>query len=156
MVKAAMKNTIHVREMLSTDIEPISSAFLQQGWDKPVSLYIQYFDEQRAGTRSVLIATDADTFAGYITIVWQSTYPPFLAQGIPEIVDFNVFLKYQRQGIGNTLLETAEQTVAQRSSMVGIGIGLTADYGAAQILYVKRGYIPDGLGLFQHLSLIHI
>ncbi|MCE7986396.1 MAG: hypothetical protein DYG89_34930 [Caldilinea sp. CFX5] len=28
--------------------------------------------------------------------------------------------------------------------------GLTGDYGAAQILYSQRGYVPDGRGLFQH------
>lgn len=28
-----------------------------------------------------------------------------------------------------------------------IGAGLTADYGDAQNLYVKRGYRPDGLGV---------
>jgi hypothetical protein len=26
---------------------------------------------------------------------------------------------------------------------------LHADYGAAQILYVRRGYIPDGRGVWQ-------
>ncbi len=35
--------------------------------------------------------------------------------------------------------------------MVGIGVGLYAGedggYGAAQRLYVKRGYIPDGKGV---------
>jgi len=27
---------------------------------------------------------------------------------------------------------------------------LTADYGGAQRLYIKRGYVPDGLGISQH------
>jgi len=27
---------------------------------------------------------------------------------------------------------------------------MTADYGAAQRLYVKRGYLPDGRGLVAH------
>ncbi len=33
--------------------------------------------------------------------------------------------------------------------IAGIGVGLIADYGAAQILYVKRGYLPDGNGISQ-------
>ena len=37
----------------------------------------------------------------------------------------------------------------ERSAVAGIGVGLTADYGAAQVLYVKRGYIPDGRGMIQ-------
>jgi hypothetical protein len=31
--------------------------------------------------------------------------------------------------------------------VVGIGVGLYADYGAAQVLYVRRGYVPDGQGV---------
>jgi hypothetical protein len=30
---------------------------------------------------------------------------------------------------------------------VGLGVGLYTDYGAAQRLYVRRGYVPDGRGL---------
>lgn len=37
---------------------------------------------------------------------------------------------------------------ATKSAAIGIGVGLYAGedggYGAAQRLYVKRGYIPDG------------
>ncbi|GGO01215.1 hypothetical protein GCM10010969_23270 [Saccharibacillus kuerlensis] len=36
----------------------------------------------------------------------------------------------------------------ERSSVVGIGVGLFADYGAAQVLYARRGYIPDGKGVY--------
>ena len=32
-------------------------------------------------------------------------------------------------------------------SGAGIAFGLYADYGAAQRLYIKRGYVPDGRGL---------
>ena len=34
-----------------------------------------------------------------------------------------------------------------RGPVAGIGVGMTADYGAAQRLYIKRGYVPDGRGL---------
>ena len=44
-------------------------------------------------------------------------------------------------------MDEAEQMVASRSSLVGLGVGMTADYGAAQRLYVLRGYVPDGKGL---------
>ena len=30
--------------------------------------------------------------------------------------------------------------------IVGIGVGLYPDYGSAQRLYIKRGYLPDGHG----------
>jgi len=71
----------------------------------------------------------------------------FREAGIPEIADFNVLIKYQRKGIGTRLMDEAERRIAQRSSIAGIGVGLTSDYGAAQVLYVKRGYVPDGHGI---------
>ena len=30
---------------------------------------------------------------------------------------------------------------------VGLGVGLTADYGSAQRLYIQLGYMPDGYGV---------
>jgi len=82
-----------------------------------------------------------------VTILWQPHYPPFRDGGIPDIQDFNVLPPFRRQGIGTALLDRAEQIVAERSPVVGIGVGLYADYGAAQCLYARRGYIPDGRGL---------
>lgn len=38
--------------------------------------------------------------------------------------------------------------------MVGIGVGLYADYGAAQRLYTSLGYAPDGRGVTYHGSLV--
>lgn len=40
-----------------------------------------------------------------------------------------------------------EALVAERSPVVGIGVGPHADYGAAQRVYVRRGYLPDGRGV---------
>lgn len=87
-------------------------------------------------------------FAGYVTICWRSHYPPFREQNIPEIMDFNALPRFRCQGIGSRLMDAAEQRVATMGSVVGIGVGMTADYGAAQRMYVKRGYVPDGRGLF--------
>ena len=54
--------------------------------------------------------------------------------------------------VGSALLDEAERLIAERSALVGIGFGLYADYGAAQRLYVKRGYVPDGLGVHYRLK----
>ena len=54
---------------------------------------------------------------------------------------------YRRKGVASHLLDRAEAEVAQRSGVVGIGVGLHPGYNAAQRLYVKRGYIPDGRGI---------
>jgi len=139
--------SVSIRLLESSDIQPIAEAFARLGWHKPASQYEKYLSEQDAGERVVLVALADDVFAGYVTICWRSYYPPFRVVGIPEIVDFNVLPDYRRQGIGTLLMDEAERRIAEVSSVVGIGVGMTADYGSAQRMYVKRGYIPDGRGL---------
>ena len=145
---------LEIRPLAAIDPPIISQAFRLQGWQKPVSQYEQYLHEQQAGTRDVLVAQVEGAFAGYLTIVWESNYPPFKQENIPEIVDFNVLEKFQRQGVGTALMDGAEAKVFERSAIgeakVGIGVGLMHDYGKAQILYAKRGYVPDGRGIFAH------
>lgn len=138
---------IKIRLLQEEDIEPIATAFQNIGWNKPPSQYQRYLLEQQAGSRIVLVAFDDDRFAGYLTVVWRSDYQPFRAENIPEIQDFNVLPQVRRMGIGTQLMEKAEETIAQCTSVAGIGVGMTADYGAAQRLYVSRGYKPDGRGL---------
>jgi len=45
-------------------------------------------------------------------------------------------------------VDEAEKRVFERLPVVGIGVGMYAGYGAAQRMYILRGYVPDGLGLF--------
>jgi GNAT superfamily N-acetyltransferase len=139
-----------IREMAGDDLEGVVAAFAAQGWDKPQAQYQRYLDESRQGLRTVLLAECEEQFGGYLTIVWNSSYPPFCAAGIPEIVDFNVLIKYQRRGIGSALMDEAERRIRTRSTAAGIGFGMTADYGAAQVLYIRRGYVPDGNGMVQN------
>lgn len=99
----------------------------------------------------VWVAYVQDEFAGYVTLKWRSSYPFFKEQNIPEIMDLNVLPSFKKMGIGSMLLDIAEKEAATKSEVVGIGVGLYAGadggYGAAQKLYVKRGYIPDGQGV---------
>jgi GNAT superfamily N-acetyltransferase len=144
-----------IRPLEASDVQPIAAAFAAIGWDKPASKYERYLAEQRRGERVVLVALVAGSvgerdgrFAGYLTVVWRSGYPPFREAGIPEIVDFNVLPHLRRRGIGSRLMDEAEHVIAERSPEAGIGVGMDPDYGPAQRLYVKRGYVPDGRGLY--------
>ncbi len=141
-----MKNLI-LRKIELTDCQVISDAFATQGWNKPVEQYERYFQYQESGERDIIIAEYEGNFVGYLTIKWTSDYLPFQQKSIPEIVDFNVLKKYQRQGIGTQLMDEAERRITVVSNYAGIGFGVYQDYGAAQVLYIKRGYIPDGNGL---------
>lgn len=158
---------VHLRPMTSADADPVSAAFAAIGWDKPASQYTRYVQEAEAGDRVVQLAevddsdrdegqaracgvpgrSDGGRFAGYCTLVWDSDYGPFHEAGIPEIVDLNVLPSFRRLGIASALMDALEQQAAARSDLVGIGVGLLPDYGAAQRLYVGRGYMPDGRGI---------
>ena len=143
-----MSERIAIREMVESDCPVIANAFAAQGWNKPISQYLRYWQEHIAGKRNVLLAEYDGQFAGYVTIVWESDYPPFRQASIPEIVDFNVLIKYRRAKIGTTLMDAAEERITPRSPVAGLGVCVHADYGAAQSLYIKRGYVPDGRGVF--------
>jgi GNAT superfamily N-acetyltransferase len=136
-----------IRLLESDDIPQIAKAFQQLGWDKPALQYERYLMEQELEIRDVYIAFIEARFVGYLTICWTSSYEPFRREKIPEIVDFNVLPKFRRQGIGTQLMDKAESEIAKVSLIAGIGVGMTPDYGAAQKLYVLRGYVPDGRGL---------
>jgi ribosomal protein S18 acetylase RimI-like enzyme len=136
-----------IRPLERRDIPEIAEAFRELGWNKPASQYERYLGQQELGVRDVYVAFVAGEFAGYLTICWESSYEPFLVHSIPEIVDFNVLPKFRRMGVGTRLMDKAEREIAKVSSVAGIGVGMTTDYGAAQRLYILRGYIPDGRGL---------
>ena len=144
-----MTGKVKIRLLLEKDGDKIVGAFEQQGWNQKLSLYEKYFEEQAQGIRDVLVAEYDGDFAGYLTIVWKSHYPPFGEKGIPEIVDFNVLESCQKRGVGTKLLNAAEQSISSRADHAGIGVGLFSDYGNAQKLYVKNGYIPDGRGIYK-------
>jgi ribosomal protein S18 acetylase RimI-like enzyme len=145
-----MKENLELREIRKTDCQKISLAFQKQGWHKPISQYKMYVELQENGDRDVIVALLNQEFAGYLTIKWESEYTPFRIKNIPEIADFNVLKKYQRLGIGTSLMDEAEKRIRRVSEYAGIGFGIYKDYGAAQILYINRGYIPDGNGLVRH------
>lgn len=117
------------------------------GWNKPEGQYRRYLQEQQAGTRTCFVAIVDGRFAGYVTLNWRPAYAGFAARNIPEIQDLNVLAMFRKKHIATRLLDRAEAEAAQHSAVVGIGVGLHPGYNAAQQLYVKRGYIPDGRGI---------
>ncbi|HEY2847063.1 MAG TPA: GNAT family N-acetyltransferase [Pyrinomonadaceae bacterium] len=147
MIENLKSDGIVIRDLLKGDCEMIADAFSRQGWDKPASKFRQYLAESKSGARRTLIAELRGAFAGYLNIVWNSEYPLFSEREIPEITDLNVLIDHRRHGIATALLGEAEGLIAKRSGIAGIRVGVDADYGPAQQLYVLRGYVPDGRGL---------
>ena len=142
-----LKMNCTIRNMIKSDIESLSHGFMNQGWPSREEILARYFLEQESGEREVLVAEIDGAVAGYITILPDAKQGPF-AGIAPELSDFNVFESFQNQGIGNLLMEEAENRVKLFSDKVTLGVGLHSGYGPAQRLYIKRGYIPDGSGVW--------
>ena len=142
-----MKTTCSIRKMQESDIKDLSRGFISQGWPGREEILARYFLEQESGEREVLVAEIDGAVAGYVTILPSAKHGPF-AEVYPELSDFNVFEPFRNQGVGNQLLEEAEKRVKLVSIKVSLGVGLHSGYGAAQRLYIKRGYIPDGTGVW--------
>ncbi|GAA1430380.1 GNAT family N-acetyltransferase [Microlunatus lacustris] len=136
---------VMTRTVRAEDVDPLASAFA--AWPKPRELFETYARRVAGGTLDMVVASVDSHLAGYLLIEPQSSYPPFAEAGIPEIADFNVLRSWQRAGIGTALMDEAERRVAKISDVVGLGVGLYSDYGTAQRMYVRRGYLPDGAGV---------
>lgn len=137
------------------DIDEIVSAFKAIGWNKSKDIYEAYLLEQSKTQRSVIVAKEDGKFCGYVTIKWKSDYSNFNQKNIPEIADLNVLPSYQKKGVGTQLIRACEKMASERGlTNIGIGVGMTADYGNAQRLYVQLGYVPDGKGIhYQYLPI---
>lgn len=142
-----METTCLIRKMQTSDVKELSQGFINQGWPSREEILARYFLEQECREREVLVAEVGGALAGYITILPCAKQGPF-AEIYPELSDFNVFEPFQNQGIGNLLMEEAEKRVKLISDKVTLGVGLHSGYGPAQRLYIKRGYIPDGSGVW--------
>ena len=138
---------MNIRLLKKKDIAVIVNSFKESGWQiKPSSTFEQYLDGGQQDKRICLVAFVGEKFAGYVTLKWYSDYKIFADDNIPEISDLNVLPSFRNKGIGSALIEKCEKYAAGRSNIVGIAVGLYPDYGSAQRLYIKCGYLPDGYG----------
>ena len=141
-------NDISVRTMQESDIDYFSDAFAKLGWSCRKDTLTLYFREQNASERDVLIAEYKGVAAGYITLIPNAKIGPFCGKNIPEIKDFIVLPSYRWRGIGSFLMDSIEAVAKSKCNQITLGVGLYTDYGSAQRMYVKRGYIPDGSGVW--------
>lgn len=141
-----------IRDMIPADAQIITDREIEQGWDQSIEKYNRRLCDQKAGIAVSLVAEHKSEVAGYLNVYPSSKWGAFGNQGLPELIDFGVLEKYRRRGIGNILMDVAEAIAAQYANKVYLGVGLHAGYGSAQRMYVKRGYVPDGTGVWYRNS----
>ena len=141
-------NELIIRDMEESDAQIFTDEEIAQGWHTDISKYLERLKDQFAGKCVSLTAVYRGLPAGYINIYLTSQGGAFSEKGLPEIVDFGVLEKYQRKGIGSKLMDVAEEISGKYADTVWLGVGLHSGYGSAQRMYAKRGYIPDGTGVW--------
>ncbi len=139
---------ITVRGMTETDAQVIYDTYLSYGWHPNLETYRTYFAEQ--GTRrTTFVAEYAGEVAGHVSLIYAPSGEecgPF--HGIPLISDLCVFFHVHNRGIASRLLDVLEAEAAKTSDTVCLAVGCHSGYGAAQRLYVGRGYNFDGSGVW--------
>ena len=142
-------NDIVVRDMIESDPEIITNEEHLQGWvDQEIDKYFKRLQDVANGKCTSLVAEYKGNVAGYINVYPNAMGGSFGGKGLPEIVDFGVLQKYRNHGIGTVLMQIAENIAGKYADTVYLGVGINKNYGAAQRLYAKRGFIPDGTGLW--------
>ena len=139
---------ILIRDMQQSDAQIITDEEIAQGWEADIGKYETRLQHQSEGKAISLVAEYNGNIAGYINVYPDSEWGAFANQGYPEIVDFGVLEKYRRNGIGNKLMDIAEQIASKYADIVYLGVGMHSGYGSAQRMYAKRGYVPDGSGVW--------
>lgn len=140
--------TIRIRSMIPEDARVFYETYLSYGWHPSLQTYEDYYREQENGSRRVFIAEYEGSVAGICTLILTPREGPFVGRGWPEIVDLCVFFHVHQKGIGSKLLDVAEQEAAGLTDHIFLAVGVHSGYGAAQRLYVSRGYNFDGSGVW--------
>lgn len=138
---------ITVRDMCDSDPKAFAEGERAQGWDADEQKLRRRLEERAEGKAVCLAADWCGEPAGYVSVYPNYEHGAFAGR-LPMIVDFAVLVKFRRKGVGGKLMDAAERIAGEYADEVGLGVGLNPSYGSAQRMYCKRGYIPDGSGVW--------
>ena len=141
---------ITIRRLTEEDAPYFAAEECAQGWHTTPDKFLGRIRDCRAGKCVPLVAELDGVPAGYVNVYHGESFAwtPFAGKGYPEIVDFAVLEKFRTRGVGSALMDEAERIAGTYADTVFLGVGLHAGYGSAQRMYAKRGYIPDGSGVW--------
>lgn len=143
----ALETTIRILPLTSEKIDAWMDANIVTRGGEEVPRLARFLDDAERGTRVIFAAWSGDNFLGHITVQDQSLYMPFRRAKMPEIVDLWVQPDYRRHGVGKLLLQAAvEYARSKKATAIGLGVGITDEFGPAHRLYALEDFKPDGMG----------
>lgn len=140
-------SNISVRRMTYNDIPFICEAYDNKSENDAAYLKRQ-LESQDKQECIALLALYNEHVAGYVLLYYKCRWGGLANCNIPSVVDLIVFEKYRREKIATVLMDVAEDIAKKYCNKVYLDVCLNAEYGPAQRLYAKRGYIPDGKGVY--------
>lgn len=133
VIREAGRDDVPLLYDLYNAIGKKDDGYFEHAFDLGCSIYLSYLEERPTG---------------FCILNWEPRYNLYRRLEIPEIQDLNVLPSARRRGIGTALIKWCEGVARSKGKdEIGISVGLTKDYGPAQILYVRLGYVPDGNGI---------
>lgn len=148
---------IKIRPLREQDIAVLGDLYFPWSTrEETVAKWTGYLDEQQKGARMACIVEQYEKIVGYGNLLLFSEYPHFRKNKIPEINDVWVYEENRKTGVATKLIAHLEQLAKQGDyTTIGIGVGLYRDYGAAQRLYFRLGYQPNGEGItYKHITVV--
>lgn len=144
-----MNDNFIIRNMTEKDFPDLDNYFgTQTIYKKAKDHWINYLKDHENKIRIVQVVELNNHVIGFGTLKFKSDYQYFFKNNIPEINDILVAPEFRRKGIGKELVKSFEHVAKQNDfPQIGLAVGLYKDYGSAQRLYAKLGYIPDGHGI---------
>lgn len=140
------KLIIHKAE--TADFARLDYIVAGMGSSKTTGYFSRQLSYQEQGKREVFISTIDGADVAYCILNWDPKYTFFRKMGIPEVQDLNVLPHFRRLGVATTMIEYCEGLARDKGiDMMGIGVSVSANFGPAQRLYTKMGYVPDGYGV---------
>jgi len=136
-----------IEQLSEVHLDALCTALRNNQVHRAPGYFQECLAENKFGKRTTYIALAGDSIAGFVHVKFESDYPPFRQEGIPEVNDLWVFSEFRQHGVGRALIMAAEKHVSATHPKIGLGVGLYGDYGSAQRLYPSLGYVPDGRGV---------
>lgn len=138
---------IDIRPMCYDDIPLICKADNDESESNIVYLKKQLANQDKQEC-SALLALYQGEIAGYVFLYYRCRWGGLANCDLPCVIDLIVFEKYRNKGVATALMDIAEAIAQKHSDKVYLDVCLNSEYGPAQRLYVKRGYVPDGKGAY--------
>lgn len=139
----------YIRDLKENDFTDLNLNFGSTSvYKKPITLWDDYLKQHRAKTRLVKVIEAKEKVIGFGTLKFSSDYQDFRLKNIPEINDILIAPGDRNKGFGQAIVHALELEAKKLGHVViGLAVGLYKDYGSAQRLYARMGYVPDGNGI---------